>query len=164
MLKDIPGDAVLLKFASQSAVNSGENSYALSVLKPMAQADPDDWQAAAMLTRACAQSGDNACRETGIAHMTDLHSRGITPPSMREYVVESVKAGANTLTINNSLVPWGYYKVYAYGKVTDGDGKLFLSLSLESNDLDQPISPGNILTRLRRESGNFLWMLIERLV
>ena len=58
---------------------------------------------------------------------------------MREYVVESVKAGANTLTINNSLVPWGYYKVYANGKVTDGDGKLFLSLSLESNDLDQPI-------------------------
>jgi hypothetical protein len=49
-----------------------------------------------------------------------------------------VKAGANTLTINTSLVPWGYYKVYAYGKVTDGDGKLFLSISLESNDLDQP--------------------------
>jgi|ERR1700678_195486 hypothetical protein len=139
MLKDIPGDAVLLKFASQSAVNSGDNSYALSVLKPIAQADPDDWQAAAMLTRACAQTGDNACRDAGIAHMAELHSRGITPPAMREYVVESVKAGANTLTINTSLVPWGYYKIYAYGKVTDGDGKLFLSMSLESNDLDQPI-------------------------
>jgi len=138
MLKDIPRDAILLKFASQSAVNSGDNSYALGVLKPIAQADPDDWQAAVMLTRACAQIGDTACRDAGMAHVTDLHSRGIMPPAMQEYVVESVKAGANTLTINTSLVPWGYYKVYAYGKVTDGDGKLFLSISLESNDLDQP--------------------------
>lgn len=138
MLKDMPGDAILLKFASESALNSGDDGFALSALKPIAAADPDDWQAAVMLTRACAQAGDKACRDAGMAHMTDLHSRGITPPSMQEYAVESVKAGANTLTINTSLVPWGYYKVYAYGKATDADGKLFLSISLESSDFDQP--------------------------
>jgi hypothetical protein len=138
MLKDVPGDPILLKFASESALNSGEDSFALSALKPIAAADPDDWQAAAMLTRACAETGDKACRDAGMAHMLDLRSRGITPPAMQEYAVESVKAGANTLAINTSLVPWGYYKVYAYGKVTDGDGKLFLSISLESNDFDQP--------------------------
>jgi len=138
LLKQFPGDSILLKFASESALNNGDNEFALSALKPITTADPDDWQAAAMLTRAYAQSGDKAGRDAGMAHMIDLHSRGVTPQSLDEYVVETVKAGANTLTINSSLVPWGYYKVYAYGKATDAEGKLFLSISLESNDFDQP--------------------------
>lgn len=139
LLKDFPTDPILLKFASESALSAGETSFALNALKPIAQADPDDWQAAVLLTRACAESGDTACRDAGIAHMLDLHQRGITPPRLREYIVERVKAGTNTLEIKTSLVPWGYYKVYALGQVTDGGGKLFLSITLESNDMDQPL-------------------------
>ena len=138
LLKEMPTDAILQKFASESALNNGDDGFALSLLKPITEADPDDWQAAAMLTRACAETGDKACRDAGIAHMIDLHSRGLTPATMQDYLVEKVKAGANTMAIDTSLVPWGYYKVYAYAKVTDADGKLSLSISLESNDLDQP--------------------------
>lgn len=138
LLKDFPGDPILLKFASEDALNSGDVAFAMKALKPLAQADPDDWQAAAMLTRACAESGDTPCRDAGIVHMLDLHQRGITPPSLQQYVVESVKVGENTMAISTSLVRWGYYKVSAIGRVTDSAGKRFLSITLESNDFDQP--------------------------
>jgi hypothetical protein len=139
LLSELPGDAVLSKFASEAALNSGDTSFALSALKPLAQADPDDWQAAALLTRACAESGDTSCRDSGIAHMLDLHRRGITPAGMQRYIVERVKAGENSLLIWTSLEPWGYYKIYALGQVLDGEGKEFLHVTLESNDADQPL-------------------------
>jgi hypothetical protein len=138
LLTELPGDAVLSKFASENAINAGNPSFALNTLRPIAQADPDDWQAAALLTRACAEVGDVTCRDAGIAHMLDLHSRGVTPPRMQQYVVERVKTGENILQISTSLVPWGNYKVYAVGKVSDPQGKLVLQATIESADFDQP--------------------------
>jgi hypothetical protein len=138
LLNDFPGDPILLKFASQNLIRGGASSIAVDLLKPLAQADPDDWQAASLLTRACAEVGDKPCRDAGIAHMLDLHSRGLTPQQMQDYVVEDVKQGDNTIQIFTSLVPWGMYHVYAVGRVTDSAGKLFLSITLESNDFDQP--------------------------
>jgi hypothetical protein len=138
LLKVFPGDPILLKFASEAALNGGDAAFAVKALQPIAQADPDDWQAAAMLTRACAEAGNTSCRDAEIAHMLDLRQRGITPPAFQQYAVESVKLGENTLLICTSLVPWGHYKVYASGKLTDKTGKLFLTITLESSDFDQP--------------------------
>src|SRR5207244_12939389 len=98
----------------------------------LAQADPDDWQAAALLTRACAESGDMSCRDSGMVHMLDLHRRGITPPNMQQYVVERVKTGENILLIRMSLEPWGRYKVYALGQLFNSEGKTLFRVTLES--------------------------------
>jgi hypothetical protein len=138
LLNDFPGDPILLKFASQNLIRSGAPGIAVDLLRPLTQADPDDWQAASLLTHGCADVGDKPCRDAGIAHMLDLHSRGLTPPQMQDYVVEDVKLGDNTIQISTSLVPWGMYHVYAVGRATDSAGKLFLSITLESNDFDQP--------------------------
>jgi hypothetical protein len=139
LLADLPGDVVLSKFASESAINAGDPTFALNTLKPIAQGDPDDWQATALITRACAESGDTSCRDSGIAHMLELRSRGVTPLGMRQYIVEQVKTGDNTLLIWTSLEPWGYYKIYAMGQVINSQGKLFLRATLESNDADQAL-------------------------
>jgi len=80
MLNDFPGDPILLKFASEDSIQAGDPGFAVNSLKPLVQADPDDWQAAALLTRSCAELGDKPCRDAGIAHMLDLRSRGLTPP------------------------------------------------------------------------------------
>src|SRR5690349_16428786 len=124
MLTQLRGDPVISKFAAEAALNAGDLSFAMTVLKPLAAADPNDWQAAALLTRACAESGDTTCRDSGIAHMMDLRRRGITPPSMQQYTLERVKAGENTLLIRTSLEPWGYYKIYDLGQVSDKDNKV----------------------------------------
>lgn len=139
LLAELPGDAILSKFASEAALNSGDQSFALNTLKPLAQADPDDWQAAALLTRACAESGDTSCRDSGMAHMLDLHRRGITPPNMQQYIVERVKTGENILLIRMSLEPWGRYRVYALGQLMNSQGRMLWRVTLESNDTDQPL-------------------------
>jgi len=139
LLNELEGDAVLSKFASEAALNSGDPGFALTTLKPLAKADPDDWQVVALLTRACAESGDTPCRDSGMAHMLDLHRRGLTPLTLQHYVVERVKANGNTLIIRMSLEPWGYYRVYALGQVLDSDGRIFLRATLESDDAEQAL-------------------------
>jgi hypothetical protein len=137
LLKDFPGDSLLSKFSSEAALNTGDTSYALDTMKPIAQANPDDWQTVSLLTRACAEAGDKTCRDAGIAHMLDLHKRGITPSRMQQYIVERVKAGGKSLIIFTSLEPWGHYQVYDYAQIFDEAGHLSLRTTIESNDGDQ---------------------------
>jgi hypothetical protein len=137
LLKDFPGDPILLKFASQVAIEGGDPGFAAETLKPISQANPQDWQAAVLLTRACAESGDISCRDAQIAHVLDLHNQGVTPPQFHQFAVERVKLDKKTLLISTSIVPWGYYKVYAVGDVNDSAGKLLMTISLESSDFDQ---------------------------
>jgi hypothetical protein len=139
LLTELPGDVILSELAGEAALNCGDWNFALTTLRPLAQVDPDDWVAAALLTRACAESGDTACRDSGMAHMMDLHRRGITPPNMQQYLVEHIKAGENTLVIRTSLEPWGPYKVSATGYFFNGEGNLLLRITLESSDADQPL-------------------------
>jgi hypothetical protein len=137
LLKDFPGDPILLKFASQAAIEAGDSRFATDALKPISLADPQDWQAAVLLARACAESGDVSCRDAQIAHVLELHTQGVIPAQLREFVVERVKLGDKTLLFNNSIVPWGQYKVSAVGDVKDSTGKLLMTISLESSDFDQ---------------------------
>ena len=130
----MPNDPILLKFSSEAALDTGDTTYALNNLKPVAQANPDDWQAAGLLTRVYAESGDKADRDTGIAHMIELHKRGLTPPHMQQYLLERVSVGGKTVLIFTSLEPWGHYKVYNYAQVYDEDAHLAMRLTLESND------------------------------
>jgi hypothetical protein len=137
LLAELPGDALLSKFACESALNVGDRGYAVTVVRPVADADPSDWQAAALLTRACAESSDTACRDRGMARMTELHRQGVTPQGMRDYAVEHIEVGENVLEIRASLEPWGYYRVYDLGRVSDAQGNIFLRITLESGDADQ---------------------------
>jgi tetratricopeptide (TPR) repeat protein len=139
LLKDLRGDPVLAKFSAEASLNAGDTTIALNALKPIAQASPDDWQAAALLTRACAESGDKTCRDSGIAHMLDLYKHHLTPPHMQQYIVERIKVGQKTLIIYTSLEPWGHYHVYNYAQIIDEAGSLQLRVTVESDDADQTL-------------------------
>ena len=137
LLKEFPGDAILEKFAAEDEINGGNPASAAERMKPIAKSDSDDWQAAALLARACAESGDGACRDQQMAHLLDLEKRGLVPKQLRDYAVENVKLGDGALLIRSSLVPWGAYNVYAVGRVTDKDGKLVQTITLESGEMEQ---------------------------
>jgi hypothetical protein len=78
--------ASAIAFAQAKPMFPFSRESPLNALKPLAQADPDDWQAVALLTRGCAESADTSCRDSGMAQMLDLHRRGITPPGVQEAV------------------------------------------------------------------------------
>lgn len=138
LLGQLPGDAILSKFASEAALNSGEDAFALSALKPLAEKDPNDWQAISLLARACAESGDVACRDSNMARMLELHRQGLAPPGLRQYILERIKVGDKTLLILPSLEPVGFYKIYDLGRVMDPNGRISLRITIESGDGDQP--------------------------
>jgi len=133
-----PRDPVLAKFASEASLNIGDPAYSLAALTPMVQIAPNDWQAVGLLARACAESGDIACRDAQMSHMLDLYRQGLTPTGMNDYPVEHIAVGASTLIVFSSLEPFTRYKIYALGKVNNPDGKLTLTMTIESNDSDQP--------------------------
>jgi hypothetical protein len=137
LLTQVPGDSILSKFAGEATLNVKDASFAMTVLKPVATTDPDDWQAAALFTRACAESGDVVCRDTGMIHMLDLHNRGIIPRGIQQYTLERVGAGENTILIRTAIELWGPYKVYDLGQVFDKDNKMLFRITLESSDSDQ---------------------------
>src|ERR1700733_11890259 len=89
--KELPDDPLVPKLAASAALQSGDTVVAIEQLRPIAQASPDDWQAAAVLTQAYAESGDKANRDAGMAHMQDLYQRGLTPPNLKQYTVERVR-------------------------------------------------------------------------
>src|SRR5579884_3850437 len=137
LLAQLPGNPLLSKFAGEAGLNTGDAGFAAGTLRPIAEADPDDWQACALLARACAESGDADCRDRSMSHMLDLHNRGVTPPNMQQYPIERVSLGARTLLIRTSLVPWGPYNVYDLGQVMNSAGQIVLRITLESPDDDQ---------------------------
>jgi len=132
-----PRDAVLAKLVSEASLNTGDTASALAILNPLVESTPNDWQAVALLARTCAEPGDTACRDREMAQMLALHHQGLIPSAMKEYPVEHIKAGANTLIILTALEPFGIYKIYDVGRVTNADGKLFLTATIESNEPDQ---------------------------
>jgi len=137
LLQELPGDPVLSKFAAESALNSGNATFAVDTLQPVAQTNPDDWQATALLARGYAATGDKKARDVAMAHMLELRQKGVTPPNMQAYILERIKIGDSTLVIRPSLVPWGPYKVYVLGQFMNAQGQIFLRMTLESPDSDQ---------------------------
>lgn len=134
-----PTELVLSKFAAEAAINTGNRDYALGLLKTIESNDPNDWQAAALLARAYAESGDKQNRTAEMARMEDLYKRGIIPARMQQYLLESIMIGDKTMRIWHSLQPWGKQKVYDYARVFDSKGQLLLRMELESMDIDQAL-------------------------
>lgn len=132
-----PGEPMLAKFAAESAINAGEREYATGLLAPILAANPQDWQATALLTRIYAENGNKAGRDAEMARMAELHDRGVIPAQLQQYLLEAVHQDGKTLRIWHSLVPWGNQKVYDYARVFDANGGAVLQIEMESMDIDQ---------------------------
>jgi hypothetical protein len=137
LLQELPGDPLLSKFAAESDLNCGDGKFAVDTLRPVVQTNPDDWQASALLAHAYAATGDNKARDAAMVHMLELRQKGVTPPDMQVYILETIKVGDNTLVIRPSLVPWGPYKVHFLGQLMNAQGQIFFRMTLESSDFDQ---------------------------
>jgi Tetratricopeptide repeat len=133
-----PGNAQVMKFAAEAAINAGEKEYALGLLQPMEAANPDDWQATALLVRVYAETGDQQHRDAEMAHMVDLYKKGVVPARLQQYIVEKVQEKDKSILIWRSLTPWGNYHVYDYARVFDRQGQMLFRITVESNDFDHP--------------------------
>lgn len=135
-----PASVLIAKFAAESAINTGDPAFASRTLEPIEQADANDWQAASLLARAYAESGDRPRRDREIARLLALHQQAADPQFAKreQFLLERIALPQGSMRVWYSLVPWGPYHVYVYARVYDQAEQQVLRLTLESGDFDQP--------------------------
>lgn len=137
-----PGTA-LCDFVTQltagAAVETGDTAYALSLLKPMAAAHPEDWRAASLLARAYAESGDKAQRDEQIADVVALHKKTTDPAFAKLHIfpIEKVALHSGYAVFLYPFAPLDPDNVYLLALIYTPDGKLDYRLELESMEADQ---------------------------
>jgi len=73
------GDSFLSKMVGESAADTGDRKFALEVIQPIEKQNPDDWQVVGLMTRIYTETGDKVRRDAGMAHMTELYNKCLTP-------------------------------------------------------------------------------------
>jgi hypothetical protein len=133
----------LSKFVTQvaatSATDVGEDSYALSLILPVTSAHPDDWQAAALLARIYAESGDVGQRDRQITAVIDLHKRTSDPDfaKLHLFPIQKVKLRSGYAEFLYPFEPLGRHHSYLIALINDTGGNTNFRLELESDDVDQ---------------------------
>jgi len=136
-----PAQILIAKYTAESALNSDEGGYALSLLQPIETANPDDWQARSLLARAYQEAGRKADRDAELAALVALHkaSPGSQIGKLNQILLERDHlADGGAVRIWYSLEPWGRYKTYVFSRIYGADGRQVSMVTLESSDFDQP--------------------------
>jgi hypothetical protein len=140
--EQLPDNAKVVEFLAEASLNTGKADYAQSLLAPLVNAEPDRWQALALLTRYYAESNNDSARDAGLAKLQEMHDSGKHPKlsAMDTILLERhAAADGGTVTIWYSLKPWGRFNAYLYARYCDKDGHETSYMTLESADFDQPL-------------------------
>jgi hypothetical protein len=152
LLSALKPDSPLSDFVTQltagAAIETGDTSYALTLIKPLADAHPKYWRAAAMLARAYAESGEKALRDQQIAHLLDLHRQTSDPnfANLHTFPIQKVQLRSGYAVFLYPFKPLKPYNTYLVALIYTSDGKADYRLELGSEDADQaffkPKKPG----------------------
>lgn len=128
-----------------SAVETGDTSYALNLLKPLTAAHPDDWRSASLLARAYAESGNKAQRDQQIAYVIALHKRSTDPTFAKLHVFPIQKVALHTgyALFLYPFEPLAPDNVYLLALIFTPDGKTDHRIELESEDGERLSSSRN---------------------
>jgi hypothetical protein len=109
---------------ANSALETGETSYALTLMKPLAGAHPNDWHAAAVLARLYAESGDKALRDKPIAQMLALHKQ--TPDAafakLHTFPIQKVTLHSGSAVFLYPFEPLGPHNSYLIALIYTKEG------------------------------------------
>lgn len=129
----------ITQLTAGAAIETGETSYALTLIKPFAEAHPKDWHAAALLARAYAETGEKALRDRQIAHVLELHQQTEDPDFAKLHVfpIQKVKLHSGYAVFLYPFEPLKPYNTYLVALIYTSDGRLDHRLELGSEDADQ---------------------------
>lgn len=122
-----------------SAVETGDNAYALTLLKPITDAHPDDWRAASLLARAFAESGDKTLRDQQVARVIALHKRTSDPAFAKLHIfpIQKVALNSGYAVFLYPFEPFGTHNTYLIALINKSAEKENYRMELESDDADQ---------------------------
>jgi len=143
LLPALKPDTKLADFVTQiaagAALETGDASYALALIKPFVDAHPKDWHAAATLVRLYAESGERTLRDQQIAHLLALHKETSDPNFTKLHIfpIQKVKLHSGNAVFLYPFAPFGRDNIYLVALVNSAEGKEEYRIELESENADQ---------------------------
>ena len=138
--QDTPAQSAMAERTAEAAIYAGEQTYAISLLKPIEARDGSDCPARTLLARAYAEEGRSAERDAEISALTALHKEAPESPAgkLDAFLLEqhSLKGGG-AVTIAYFLRPAAPHNTHLLAQVFDASGSLMLHIELDSGDSDQ---------------------------
>lgn len=122
-----------------SAVETGDTDYALTLIKPLVDAHPKDWHAAALLVRIYAEGREKALRDQQIAHLLELHKQTTDPDFAKLHIfpIQKIKLHSGSAVFLYPFEPMGRDKVYLVALIYTNEGKEDYRIEIDSEDVDQ---------------------------
>ena len=138
--QDTPAQSAMAERTAEAAVYAGEQTYAISLLKPIEARNGSDCPARTLLARAYAEQGQSAERDAEISALTALHKEAPESPAgkLDAFLLEqhSLKGGG-AVTIAYFLRPAAPHNTHLLAQIFDASGSLMLHIELDSDDGDQ---------------------------
>jgi len=138
--QDTPAQSAMAERTAEAAVYAGEQTYAISLLKPIEARNGSDCPARTLLARAYAEQGQSAERDAEISALTALHKEAPESPAgkLDAFLLEqhSLKGGG-AVTIAYFLRPAAPHNTHLLAQIFDASGSLMLHIELDSGDSDQ---------------------------
>jgi hypothetical protein len=125
---------------AEAAIEAGDQTYAISLLKPIEERDGNDCAPRTLLARADAETGKSAERDTEISTLTALHNQDPKSPAGKLDGFELEKhilKGGGGVAIGYFLHPVGAHNTHLTAEIADASGAMVLRIELDSDDPDQ---------------------------
>jgi hypothetical protein len=138
----------VLEVTAGGAIETGDLTYALALLKPYTDAHPRYWHAAALLARTYAESGDQALRDQETAHLLELHKQTSDPNFTDKHIfpIQKVPLHSGYAIFLYPFEPLKPYNTYLIALIYSSDDKQVDRIELGSENADQaffkPKKPG----------------------
>lgn len=137
---DTPAQSATAERTAEAAIYAGDQTFAISLLKPIESRDGSDCPARTLLARAYAEQGKSAERDAEIAALNELHKQAPESPigKLDAFLLEqhSLKGGG-AVTIAYFLRPAAPHNTHILAQIFDASGNLMLHIELDSDDPDQ---------------------------
>ena len=138
--QDTPEYGAMAERTAEAAIYAGDQTYAITLLKPIEARDGGDCPARTLLARAYAEEGQSAERDAEIAAISQLHKQApeSSAGKLDAFLLEqhSLKSGG-AVTIAYFLRPAAPHNTHLLAQIFDASGSLMLHIELDSDDPDQ---------------------------
>lgn len=143
LLPALKPDTPLAEFVTQlsadAAVDTGETTYALTLIKPLAETHPKNWRAVSLLARLYAESGEKTLRDQQIASVISLHKETTDPDfgKLHVFPIQKVALHSGYAVFLYPFEPLRPNNSYLVALIYSSEGKQDYRIELESADVDQ---------------------------
>jgi hypothetical protein len=138
--QDTSAQRAMAERTAEATIYAGEQTYAISLLKPIESRDGSDCPARTLLARAYAEQGQSVERDAEIAALNELHKQAPESPTgkLDAFLLEqhSLKGGG-AVTIAYFLRPAPPHNTHLLAQIFDASGSPMLHIELDSDDGDQ---------------------------